>query len=418
MSLLNGVFMLCLAFYWLSLPYTFGDEAFLIKWSSLTKKTLFGIDPKPSPEEVLFVNVSKNKTTINTKNEFDEISPYHRKVITDRKQLAEFFALLNHYEADVRFVLCDVLFEDSTQYDTILNKEFVKLNKKLLGVSHLTKKGDYIRPVIQIPYASATYNATQGLFLKFPMLIRDSLKTVPLVMYERLNEARFRKRGAFYRVNRQLSLPAPIVDFKVRNPDFRIGDVNLTDYGVNEDKKGDTTALFTVWEMGTILQMQKDSILNEAELGAFFKNKIILIGDFKDDIHTTPFGKMPGLLLIYNAYLTLVAKQNLVSVGWIFFMLLAFTFVSHRIFSDVKVEKPRWLVGMFRSKVGLLILNSLDELGLLMILTLLSYFLFNIHINILIFLFYLKLIDFLWNKARLPKPKSAAPVEEAATSSN
>ncbi|MFN7117808.1 MAG: CHASE2 domain-containing protein [Saprospiraceae bacterium] len=397
----NSMLMLCLAFYWLSLPYTFGDEAFLIKWSSLTKKSLFGFDPKPSPKEVLFVNVSQNKTTIDTKNEFEEISPYHRKVITDRQQLAEFFALLNRYNAQVRFVLCDVLFEDTTPYDTLLAREFAKLDKKLLGVSHLPKDGAYIRPVIPIHYAPATYNATQNIFLKFPLVLRDSLKTVPLVMYEHLNEVKFQKKGALYRFNGHLSLPAPIVDFKVRKSDFHDGT------SLNE-------ANFAIYQMGTLLEMR--DIWDEQDFQALFAGKIILIGDFKDDVHATPFGKMPGLLLIYNAYLTLVSKQNLISVGWICFMLLAFTFISQRIFSDIKVEKPRWLLGLFRSKLGQLILNSLDELALLMLVTLLSYFLFNIHINILIFLLYLKVIDFLWNKVSLHQPKTAA-VEEAATNS-
>lgn len=400
----NALFMLFFTFFWLNQPYTFGDEAFLIKWSSLTKKSLFGFDPKPDPEDVLFVNVSKNKTTIDAQNEFGDISPYHRKVITDRQQLAEFFNLINQYESDVRFVVCDVLLEDATEYDALLAQEFAKLDHKLLGVSHLTKKGNYIRPVVHMPYAPATYAATLGLFLKFPLMLNDSLKTIPLVMYERLNDVQYQKTGSFFRFKRRLSLPAPIVDFKVRSSDFRIG-TELSD------------ANFAVYEMGTILEMHKDNILGTEEMAAFFKNKIIMIGDFEADMHNTPFGKMPGLLLIYNAYLTLVARQNLISVGWICFMLLAFTIISYRIFSDVKVEKPVWLVKMFRSKFGQLILNSLDELAILMIITLLSYFLFNIHINILIFLIYLKIIDFLWNRTGLHKSKSAA-LEEAVTSTN
>ncbi len=400
LSVLNGIFMLCFSFYWLSLPYTFGDEAFLIKWSSLTKKSLFGFDAKPNPEDILFVNVSENKTTIDTKNEFDEISPYHRKVITDRQQLAEFFALLNQYKSDVRFVICDVLFEDTTRYDAALKKEFETLGNKLLSVSHMTKSGNYVRPVMDISYAPATYKATEGIFLKFPLLLKDSLKTLPLVMYERLNGATFRKKGAFYLLNGRLSLPAPIVDFKVRNSDFRVGNA------LEE-------ANFMRNEMGTILELKND--MSEEEKRALFKGKIIMIGDFQSDMHRTPFGQMPGLLLIYNAYLTLEAKQNLISLGWVCFMFIAFTFVSYRIFSDVQVKKPAWLYRMFESKVGRMILNSLDELGLLVIITILSYFLFNIHINILILLIYLKIIDYLWNKVSLQKPKSAA-IEEAATS--
>lgn len=398
LSFINGVIMLCLAFYWLSLPYTFGDEAFMIKWSSLVKKSLFGFDDKPAPNEVLFVNVANNKTTINALNQFGEISPYHRKVITDRAQLGAFFSLINEYKDDVKFVLCDVLFEDTTAHDSLLGRELMKLGGKLLTVSHLKQERTYIRPVFEVPYAPATYTATQNLFLKFPLVLQDSLKTVPLVMYEHLHEAQFRKKGIVYRFNGHLSMPSPIVDFKVRNTDFKVG-------STLED------ANFAIYEMGTILEMR--DILDHKDLGNFFKGKMILIGDFKDDLHATPFGKLQGLLLIYNAYLTLVAKQNLVSVGWICFMLLSFTFISQRIFSNIKVEKPLWLLSLFHSKIGQLILNALDELALLMLVTLLSYFLFNIHINILIFLLYLKLIDFLWNKVSLRNPKTAVAEKTA-----
>lgn len=403
LSLLNSIFMLCFTFYWLSLPYTFGDEAFLIKWSSLTKKSLLGFDPKPDPESVLFVDVAKSKTTIDSLNEFEKTSPYHRKVITDRKQLTEFFALLNRYKQEVRYVVCDIILEDSTQYDVLLEKEMTQLGDKLLGISHLTSNNTHIRPVIDIPYAAGTYTAPQGLFLKFPLLLKDSmsLKTAPLVMYERLSGTRLQKNGWFYRFNGRLSLPAPIVDFKVRNSDFRDGN------SLRESN-------FSAFRMGTILERFHKR--TEEEQRALFKDKIIMIGDFEADMHQTSFGKMPGLLLIYNAYLTLEAKQNLISVGWICFMLLAFTFVSFRIFSEVKIEKPTWLTGLFRSKLGLLILNSLDELALLMIITLLSYFIFNIHINILILLLYLKLIDFIWHKIVLHKPRPVAVAnEEIAT---
>ncbi len=400
LSILNAFFMLGFAYYWLSLPYTFGDEAFLIKWSSLTKKSLFGFDPKPSPEEVLFVNVSNNKTIINGLNEFGEPSPYHRKVITDRQHLAEFFELLTQYEPEVRFVLCDVLFEDSTQYDSRLGAAFAKLGDKLLGVSHLNNDGRHILPIVAMAYAPATYyTATEGLFLKFPLLLGDSLRTAPLIMHQKINQVRFQKGKIGHRLNGRLSLPSPITDFKVRNSDFRIG----TDLG---------DANFAVYEMGTIIESQE--FMSEEDLGSFFRGKLILIGDFKEDLHLTPFGKMPGLLVLYNAYLTLVSGQNAVRLSWIIYLLIAFALISYRVFSDVRVSRPAWLLGMFKSKLGQAILNSLDEFVLLTLTTLFSYFLFNIHINILILLIYIKMIEFIWKKAGLHKRQSAA-LEEVVT---
>lgn len=390
-SLLNAVFMLFFTYYWLSQPYTFGDEAFLIKWSSLTKKKLLGIDPEPSADELLFINVADNKTTINAPSEFYDKSGYARKVITDRQHLVQFFELLNRYGDEIQLVLCDILFEDTTRYDAALEYEFQKLGDKLLVISHLKNGTEYIKPTLNVNYAPATYTATQGLFLKYPLILEDSLKTVPLVMYEKLNQARFRNKKWYYTLNGKLSLPAPIVDFKVDSTDFR----------PSFDVKANN---FAMYPMSTILESSDTNYLGmpEAELAQYFKGKkIILIADFQSDVHNTSFGKMPGILLIYNAYLTLVGKQNVISFAWICFLLVAFTFITYRIFTDVQVSKPRWLVKMFKSKLGQLILNSLDEVVLLTLVTLLSYFLFNIHVNILILLIYLKILEFLWKKAGL-----------------
>ncbi len=387
-SALNVLLMLFIAYYWLSLPRTFGDEAFFIKWSSLIKKSLFGLDEKPRPEDVLFIDVSGSKTTIANREqdlsffEPDELErPFHRKVITDRRDLADFFHLLNEYDEEIKFVVCDILFEDSTSHDEQLQKEISALGQKILGVSHLKKGKQYTRPVIELPYAAATYRTTDDLFLKFPLLLEDSIKTLPLVMHEKINGVRFKKAGLFYLINRHMSLPSPIVDFKVRQSDF-------------EKSSNLQESNYAKIPMGTILE---SSLFMDAQsLADYFKGKIILIGDFETDMHQTPFGETSGLLLIYNAYLTLAYKQYVISIWWVLFLSVSFFILSYRIFAEVKVKKPPWLGNLFHSRVGKYILNALDEMALLIVITLLSYFLFNIHINILILFIYLKIVEWSW----------------------
>ncbi len=388
MSTLNVLVMSFIAYYWLSLPRTFGDEAFFIKWSSLVKKSLFGIDEKPRPEEVLFVDVSGSKTTIaNDDQDLSFFKPqelersFHRKVITDRQDLTAFFQLLNQHRQDIRFVLCDILFEDTTAYDHQLQQAIEELGEKVLGVSHLEEGRRYVQPVIDIPNAAATYQSTDDLFLKFPLLLEDSIKTVPLVMYEKTNKVLFQKWGPFYFINRQLSLPSPIVDFKVRLSDFEAGST------LQE-------ANFAKIPMGTILESAL--FMDSLSMADYFKGKIILIGDFETDLHNTPFGSTPGSLLIYNAYLSLTHQQYEISFWWILFLFISFFILSYRIFAEVKVKKPVWLVSLFKTKFGRYILNALDEMALLIAITLLSYFLFNIHINILILFIYLKVVEWIW----------------------
>ncbi len=395
-SIVNAFIMLFLAYFWLSLPRTFGDEAFLIKWSSLVKKSLFAFDKKPDPNQVLFIDVSGSKTIIRDPNpEIPSIFPdsfFHRKVITDRAELVKLFQIMERSRTDIDLIVCDVLFEDSTPYDKQLQGVIQKFGDKILTVNHIESENQVITSVIQAPNATATYRSTQDLFMKYPLIILDSLKTVPLRMYELTDKKLLHKWGPWYFFNNQLSLPAPIVDFKVRQSDFFIG-------GTMEDRN------FTIFPMGTLLE--SNEFMAAEHLDSYFKNKIILIGDFKNDLHNTPFGTLPGLLLIYNAYLTLKGNQHLIDPMWILFLFFSFYTLSYRIFADIKVNKPKALVRIFKTKFGQYMLNALDEMGLLIIVTLLSYLLFNVHINILILFVYLKAVE--WGAKNLKwKPTGQA----------
>jgi hypothetical protein len=385
LSTVNALLMLLITFHWLRLPYTFGDEAFLIKWTALTKKSLLGIDPKPVPESVLFVDISESKTTLEMPNDFGEPSPYHRMVITDRTHLTEFMAMIVPYRDQTQLVVLDVILDKASPEDSLLQEQVDLLGPKLMGVNHLEGEDQQAIPsVIDFQLQGlATYRSAQGLFLKYPLLFQDSIPTVPLVMYEQLQHQKMDHSGLFYRFPQGISLPAPVVDFKVRSNDFHEG-VNLSESN------------FTTFKMADLLDMQ--SFMAEEDIAALFEHKIILIGDFSADLHETPFGKTPGLLLIYNAYLTLQEQDNIVSFFWILLIFSGYWLLSWRIFNDIELKRPRWLVRLFQTKLGELILHTLDDAFLLIVLTFISYFIFNIHINILILLVYAKVVEFIWEK--------------------
>lgn len=394
-SIVNAILMLGLAYYWLSLPRTFGDEAFFIKWSSLVRKSLLGFDDKPDPEEVLFIDVSGSKTTIPDPDalSFMPDAGYHRKVITNRAELAELFRYMEPYRQEIKFVLCDVLFEDSTAYDQQLESSMQRFGDRILAVSHLEEGEKLLTPAIDVPHGLATYRSTSGSFLKFPILLEDSLKTIPTMMYERLDGKAYSSLGPLHTFDGRLSLPAPIVDFKIRPSDFRTGaDLAESNYAI--------------YPLGTILEAH--TVMPPEEFSKFFRGKFVLIGDYKNDIHETPFGDSPGMLLVYNAYLTMSNQQHVIRLRWIGFLFLSFLLLSYRIFADIQTSKPEIITKVFNSRFGQLLVESVDEMVILIIVTLLSYFLFNIHINILILFIYLKMIEWIWRKI----PTAASPATD------
>lgn len=384
-SLGNGILMLILTFYWLSLPYSFGDETVLIKWTSLVMKTVFKQDKKPVSDQVLFIDISGTKATIEANNRNAFKDGFTKDVVTDRQQLADLFTMVAPYKKEVQLLFLDVLLADSTEQDSLFYASAKPLGEKLLTVSHLedTQQGiQLITPIFDLPHALATYRSAGGLFLKYPLVQQDSLKTIPLVLLERVNEARFNKRWHLYWINGKLSFPAPLVDFKVRDSDFREGE-NLKESN------------FFVVDLGLLLNYYYDPDLKPL-LADFFKGRLIMVGDFENDMHLTPFGTMPGIVVIYNTYLTLLEEGNVISIYWMLFLLLGFSFISYRIFAAKKVTKPRLLVRVFQSRVGQFIVNTIDEALLLTLITILSYFIFHIHINILVLLIYIKSVEYLW----------------------
>jgi len=385
-SFLHAFVLLGLTFFWLSLPNVYSDEAFLVKWTSLIKKKVFNLDDKPNPDEVLFVDISSSKTTIPLLNEFEEYSNYHRKVITDRAHLTEFLALIQPYKETVQHIFLDILFEDQTAQDSLLQTQLNQLDGKILLAATINKKGKYTQPVFETANALTTYQTTQGMFLKFPVYFGDSLKTVPLVLYEKIHGAKFERKWNINWLNNIPSLPTPIVDFKVRPTDFRTA-TNLKEKN------------FAIQQLGTILELSM--MMDSTDIAAYFENKIIIVGDFKNDIHPTIFGLMPGSLILYNAYLTLKAGAYKISWAWIIYMLLSFWGLSYVAFTRMRFK----FISFFFKPQRAWVEDTLNETFILILITIGSYFLFNIHINILILMIYLAAATYLFEKVAKLKPK-------------
>jgi hypothetical protein len=103
---------------------------------------------------------------------------------------------------------------------------------------------------------------------------------------------------------------------------------------------------------------------------------------------------MPGLLIIFNAYLTLANQDNIINLGWLILMIFGFSWISYRTLTGRGFNLLHLLKNRFKSGWIHFVLDSLDELFFLSVLTFLSYLFFNIHINILVLFIYLKLIEF------------------------
>jgi hypothetical protein len=396
-SLVNGIVMLLLALLWISLPRTFGDEAFFIKWTSLIKKSLLGFDDKPAPEDILYVDVAGSKTLVEIADPlYQEKTGFQHTAITDRRQLAGFLQQIATYGERIPLIVLDISFTRASPDDSLLQAAIDSLSVPIVGAQELDENGWPIANVIQLPTGIANYLSPDNSFLKYPLYLQDSLPTLPLVAYGTLSDQSFSRPGIWPRIAGAPNLINPIIDFKIRP-----GDLND---GTQSHLEG-----YPIRSLGTLLFEWE--FWEESDIRLLLENKIIFIGDFQSDRHETVFGQIPGTVIVHNTMLTLKNGESRIRTGWILLLFGLFFWMSWRQFREAKTgQRTRWWKAG-NTAVGQILADSIDESFYLILGTILSFFLFNIHINILILLIYLKVITFILQRFAFrpsPSPTTAS----------
>ena len=369
-SILHSIILLFFTFWMLERNYTYGDENFLIKWSSIVKKIVLGIDSKPPRGDFLFINTCYDNMLIDKLD--DDGLPLGNLSVTDREKLTKFFEIINKNPDGYKYILCDIFFEDESTSDVELNFQLSKAKNTLIPYLQ-DDTGKIKLPLFNINKGLATYNKISGSFLKYKLLRNDSLKSIPLKMYEDIYKTSFIKKGIFTYLNNNLCLNNVIIDFKIRY------------YDILEEKSANS---YPFINLGELLSLP-DSIVLES-----VKNRIVLVGDLKDrDIHPTAIGDMPGILILLNTYLTLANQENSIKLFMLLILLASYFFISIDVFSTKSFSERKIIQKLSKNKFGNFIVKFLGYIVYLSIVSLLIYFLYNMHINILIFAVYFKSMD-------------------------
>ena len=197
-------------------------------------------------------------------------------------------------------------------------------------------------------------------FIRFPFLF-DGEKSIPLVMYEELGKNNVKNYRLFSLDNGKLarkSIPLPL---ELRMKQKRSGD------GESEFIEEDLNVYFLGKD---ILGYPTDSeegysvLEDEPDL---FRDKIVVVGSlYGDDNHSTYAGDMPGSLILYNAYLSLIKGRHLLSIPLLILLFVIFFLISYSILIkeelclrlDVKIKDSKKKSGKKLYKVIKRIVDS------------------------------------------------------------
>jgi hypothetical protein len=369
-SFLHSMFLLFLTYWLMERNFTYGDERFLIKTSSIIKKMVLGIDNKPPREDFIFINTSYDNMLIDRLDENGFVSG--NQAVTDREKLAKFFSIINKKPDSYKYIICDIFFADKSPLDSVLYSQ-LKKTKNIIIPYHIDTAGKIENPIFDINKGITEYNIIGGSFLKYALMRQDTLASLPLKMYQDLTNASFRRKNLFSFMNNRISFNNVIIDFKIRY------------YDIFEDK---TDNPYPYQNLGELLTLPDSVILH------YIQNRIILIGDLQErDKHDTAVGLIPGILVLLNTFLILQNGENFIMPFLILILFIGYFLISIDVFSSKSFTDRRIIQKISTKIFGKFLVKFLGYIFYLGFISVLIYFLYNIHINLLFIAVYLKCFD-------------------------
>lgn len=340
--------LLALTIFWLDTDYSYGDEQALIKWSSIIKRVVLNIDKDPPKNDFLFINLAYDKALVPLENTLGN------EVITDRAKLAQFFEILKKYPEAVKFTICDVFLKGRSESDSLLENTVKGMNN-IVFPTHFDENGYVEKTDVKAPVAIADYSKASEGFLKFRLFQNDTVETIPIYMLQHIEKKTIYKESA--------SLNSIVIDYQIRPHEML--------------EQGE----YPVVSLSELLVLPEEIIVSD-----FLKNRIVVMGDFNNDVHETVFGSAPGTLILLNVYLSLKSGSHLINWWWVFFLIVAHMSFSRLMLfpkdDDVKVKNIKW--------VGPLLVSA----TYLSLLSICSYIFFNIHIQVLVLTLYINLVRY------------------------
>ncbi|WP_420582229.1 hypothetical protein [Reichenbachiella sp.] len=375
----NALAMILLTFYFMSLPWLAGDEKLLI-WSTSAIK--FANREIPNSEEFALINTSYDLQLIDRLDDFG--FPVGQRVITDREKLTIVLDAIAKAENPPKYIICDIHFLDSTAYDVGLDTTLQKFDNLIISY-HLNDFGEIETPIFrEVNRGLSDYvigSVFDGVY-KYQLLHHDSLKLTPLKVFEGLSGVQSQSFGPFVQIGDRWTPNNFIMNYRLLQKDIE-----------------NIEAGFNPVNMGELLYLAEQDIQN------FVAGKIVVIGDFfENDMHETLFEITAGPLILLNAILNIQSGDTYVN-SWFFLLLfLSYCYFSYMVFVEGDYMESRITKYFGAVKLANYLAGFMSYLILLTILSCITFFIFNIHLNVffLAITFYLmdKLVGFTYAKMK------------------
>ena len=306
-----------------------GEKAALVKLNNW--KSYLNLTHDSVPDDVLLLNVSYDKTMTPYQEEGLELGQIP---ITDRRKLLDF--LTKARQADnYKYIMMDVILERGieTAFDSALFHTIASMPRIVIPVHSDAPLQDSI---LYAKAANADYNIThdETNFTRFQFL-NDGVPSMPLKMYEAQTGNTIEKHGPFYTCDGHLCSSAITLKLPIK-----ISGTYL-EKGEGATNMRERSYLYLGADVLSV-----DSIVPVAEQ---IRDKIVVIGDFNNDVHRTYLGFQPGSVICLNAYYALQRGEHRVNYLFTLFLFFVYTGIAMLMLNGRSIDsffKNPWLKAM------------------------------------------------------------------------
>ncbi len=386
LSILSGLVILIITWIYQNYEYSLSVEDGFFKKALKYKR--MAIPPLPSKKAgFVFINTGKDLTLTEDSVEYGNVT------ITDRTKLQQFLQKINELSKPPLYTVLDLQFyyhnSADPSVDSLLETTITR-NKRLMIPVVKDEEGNYKDPIFLSNYAYSDYLTFGSGFNKFRVLNHSTLKSIPIVLHEKVNNAVYKDYFFFATCNGKLCLSAIWPHYYLTEPEVRANT---------------QTAISQFYNLGEVLL---DMEGNPSNYVNFFEDKILIIGNFEGDIHSTPVGKMAGSVILANIYLSLLNNHHIVSPVYLLILMAVLSFLSYFAwFSQIPKIKINFKF-FFSSYLQKFLKSYISYFGCMFLLSLIALLVFDIQMALFLPSLILSGIEYIRQKKYLPEKKEEA----------
>lgn len=323
-SSVSAISLLLLSYIIDSTPYPIGGEVVVGQWMERIHK-LLNNESDNVPDSICLVNVAYDKILVDyqarlfSENLASPTLPVGKITTTDRQKLLKFLGIADSLK-NYRYILLDVRFENDIESDSISKELFAligRMDNIVYAIHENTQAAD------EVPLAKAAYGDYHTTFLvtdvvKYPLLKKNNLEatnipSIPAKMYSDLQHQNFKTSGLITISGNKLCRRSIYPTFPVR---------------VTSWAKQSTESKLPVLQYHNLGEDLLQVPNNHQVICDMIENRIVVVGDFIDDIHDTYIGPQPGALINLNAYISLCRDEHVVHFGGTFAQFFLYFFIT------------------------------------------------------------------------------------------